>query len=175
MNVPDVEPLLRPNTQWCHRLRGDVALAETVCTRLLQRGGGAWTLSAGRMTTQARLFDEIAQTLRFPSYFGRNWDALDECLHDLDWLRAPSYALIITDAERLLRDEPPRALAVLLSILARAARTWRLPGSDGESLFDPVPRAFHVVLHVQARNARRLDARWPTSRRPPHEMASARL
>lgn len=32
---------------------------------------------------QSALFDTLATKLDFPDYFGRNWDALDECVADL--------------------------------------------------------------------------------------------
>lgn len=32
------------------------------------------------------LFEELSEKLRFPSYFGRNRDAVNDCLSDLMWL-----------------------------------------------------------------------------------------
>jgi RNAse (barnase) inhibitor barstar len=47
------------------------------------------------------LLDTLAQAMQFPEYFGRNWDALDECLRDMSWLPARGYVLFLHDARRL--------------------------------------------------------------------------
>lgn len=36
--------------------------------------------------SKEKLFAVLADKLRFPRYFGSNWDALEECLRDLSWL-----------------------------------------------------------------------------------------
>jgi RNAse (barnase) inhibitor barstar len=36
--------------------------------------------------SKKKLFAILAHKLHFPRYFGRNWDALEECLRDLSWL-----------------------------------------------------------------------------------------
>ncbi len=38
------------------------------------------------MRSKQKLFAVLADKLHLPSYFGRNWDALEECLKDLSWL-----------------------------------------------------------------------------------------
>ena len=63
------------------------------------------------------LFEELARSLSFPGYFGRNWDALDECLADLAWLDIEEVLLIFRHAEDLLGAAPGER-AILLQILA---------------------------------------------------------
>ncbi|GAB2824442.1 hypothetical protein GCM10022221_23120 [Actinocorallia aurea] len=58
--------------------------------------------------TRAALFTEAARALSLPAHFGRNWDALYDCLRDLS---AP--ALAVTHAEELLVDEPDHLTAFL--------------------------------------------------------------
>lgn len=41
------------------------------------------------------LLTEFATQLKFPSYFGNNWDALFECLRDLEWLESQKTAVLI--------------------------------------------------------------------------------
>jgi hypothetical protein len=41
------------------------------------------------------LFLALAAGLKFPAYFGDNWDALEECLRDLSWLRAKSDVVLL--------------------------------------------------------------------------------
>jgi hypothetical protein len=35
------------------------------------------------VSTKEEIHDRIAQALGFPGYYGKNWDAFDECGHDL--------------------------------------------------------------------------------------------
>jgi len=37
----------------------------------------------------------IAQSFRFPDYYGNNMNAFRECINDLDWLSEANYALLI--------------------------------------------------------------------------------
>ncbi|MGC9667883.1 barstar family protein [Planosporangium sp. 12N6] len=74
--------------------------------------------------SRAGLFAEWAARLSFPEYFGHNWDALSDCLADL--LDARPLTLVVDDAARLLADEPPGQLAILLGILDDRAAGGRL-------------------------------------------------
>jgi len=71
--------------------------------------------------TKESLFDVVSTGLLFPEYFGRNWDALEECLRDLAWLPA---GCVVIDHEGL----PPldsQSLRTYLSILKGAVEKWR--------------------------------------------------
>ncbi len=64
------------------------------------------------------LFDMMEQALSLPAYFGRNWDGLEECLADLEWIDARRVILVHEDLPEL----PPTALKVYVHILDRATR-----------------------------------------------------
>jgi Barstar (barnase inhibitor) len=64
------------------------------------------------------LLRTISELLRFPPYFGFNWDALEECLADLSWLGRSSAWLWHEDLPLLeSRDETRNYLIVLTSVL----------------------------------------------------------
>lgn len=73
--------------------------------------------------TPANLFAEFARTLEFPDYFGHNWDALEECLADLEWLPAKGYILLVTNAEGVL-PEDEEEYETFLEILRDAGEAW---------------------------------------------------
>jgi hypothetical protein len=45
--------------------------------------------------SKEKLFAVLADKLRFPRYFGWNWDAVEECLRDLSWLAAGRSVVIV--------------------------------------------------------------------------------
>lgn len=69
------------------------------------------------------LFSVLSKALGFPDYFGRNWDALDECLADMEWYEADGYALFITNSVRLWSDAAYTA-GKLVSVWQSIAEQW---------------------------------------------------
>jgi hypothetical protein len=63
------------------------------------------------------LLDRVARGLSFPDYFGRNWDALIDCLSDLSW----SNAAEVTIDHSALPALPKRDLRLYLESLIDAA------------------------------------------------------
>ncbi len=59
----------------------------------------------------------VARALRFPDWFGGNWDALEDCLGDLE---GESHVLLFVHAERLAADER----GILLDVLRSSAEYW---------------------------------------------------
>jgi RNAse (barnase) inhibitor barstar len=69
------------------------------------------------------LLMRMAAQLDFPSTFGRNWDALLDCLRDLSWWQANGYALFFSDADDLQADAG-KDFDTLLEVLADASEAW---------------------------------------------------
>ncbi|MCB1738755.1 MAG: barstar family protein [Gammaproteobacteria bacterium] len=65
----------------------------------------------------------VASAMKFPAYFGSNWDALDECLGDMDWLPADGYVLVLHDSEAGW-SRNPYALGRLLTAWLEASEYW---------------------------------------------------
>lgn len=63
----------------------------------------------------------VAEGLDFPTWFGGNFDALADCLGDLDWLPAPGYVFILEHADRF-RAAAEADFVTALEILDEAAR-----------------------------------------------------
>lgn len=80
---------------------------ESIDIAFLPESGTTFTgvLDGSRMRGSDDLFYKFWDEFHFPEYFGWNWDALRDCLCDLQWIGANSFFLIIRNAECLLADD----------------------------------------------------------------------
>ncbi len=74
---------------------------------------------------KTELLTRLSQALRFPDWFGHNWDALADCLADMGWLgEAEGYVLVLDNAQDL-RLAAQDDYDSLIEILDEAADGWR--------------------------------------------------
>jgi hypothetical protein len=120
-------------------------------------GGMVSRIDARMMSGPTSSFREISLALRFPSYFGYNWDALDECLGDVhSWLHRDSILVIAEHADALVATEHlPTLVDVLCSGSERAGATH---DEDGIAL-DREPTALHFVFLVEGKNLKEIAHR----------------
>lgn len=87
---------------------------------------------------KARLLENIASALKFPDWFGQNWDALEDCLTDLSWREAPAHVLLIEN------PQPGDDLGVLTDILRSSAESWAGRGKPFFAVFVDPARALSL-------------------------------
>ncbi len=112
------ETLATPGWSCVHFTAAAPALEDLITLRLFSGSIDATTIKA-----DDDLLDAIATALRFPDYFGGNWDAFDECLRDMSWAPAAGYVLTVKGAEELWRRDP-RLPARLIRSWLECARAW---------------------------------------------------
>lgn len=119
---------------------------------LTSRHGGDATirlLRGHKSRTLRALFDEWAAALQFPSYFGENWAAFEDCLRDLPRANPTDHLLLIANSAELLADEPQHR-ATLFEILLAVPATWN-------TLY-PAPYALKLLLHERPAQRAALSA-----------------
>ena len=97
-----------------------------------------------RARSKGAFIEELVRAFHCPPSTGRNWDAIEECLADLEWLPARGYALVIAHAEELLA-ESDADYRTFIALANDVAREWAAP-RDGQWPRAAVP--FHVDLAV---------------------------
>lgn len=152
----DIAPLMRPRPPWVlwHVSESPAALT----TRLLFSGCAWRSLAGSSMRTTDELFAEFHMALSFPEYFGRNWNALEDCLRDLAWWPAQAYVLVVTDASEILAAEASSEFSLMLRILRSVASQWAEPVDLPDGSRRPAT-PFHVVFQVAPEEAPKAYAR----------------
>lgn len=73
------------------------------------------------ITTKSELLDWFGRILMFPNYYGANWDAFDECLRDLSWVKQKKIVLF---HHAIPLDGNTAEQKTYLELLACVVRDW---------------------------------------------------
>jgi RNAse (barnase) inhibitor barstar len=96
---------------------------------LAKRAGFAFFHIDGKnIARKEQLLNHVAIALHFPKDFGHNWDALEECLTDLEWVDAEGYVIYYDHIDGLLASHPDQ-FETLVEILRDAVASWKEDGS----------------------------------------------
>lgn len=82
------------------RVAGD---RDAAVGKLLGRPGLSFVavVDAATFAGEYEIFEAMNSSFRLPAYFGWNWEALRDCLNNLEWVTADRYLLLIENADRL--------------------------------------------------------------------------
>jgi RNAse (barnase) inhibitor barstar len=70
-------------------------------------------LRGHRMNDVRSAFEEFDAVFQLPSYFGKNWAALDECMNDADWFPLANRVLVVVlESAQLYATEEDRESAM---------------------------------------------------------------
>lgn len=91
---------------------------------LSQQGNQVFYLDGKEISTKEAFLSKAAQAMKFPEYFGYNWDAFDECITDLEWCPAQKYALVY-DQPDIFAKADPIGWKIARDILEAAVEYWQ--------------------------------------------------
>ena len=101
------------------------------------------TINGELIKNKQDILETFKQIFQFPDYFGYNWDALEECINDLNWLNSKAYLLILINPDKMQLTEEDFQL--LFSILLNSANNWK-QGRYYNRDFITHPTPFHLLL-----------------------------
>ena len=81
-------------------------------------------IDIGHAHDKKDFLNDVSKAMKFPDWFGGNWDALADCLKDLSWLQAKGWVVILEKSKHFCaghRHEFEEAM----DVMAEAAANWR--------------------------------------------------
>jgi hypothetical protein len=99
--------------------------ADAIAERAERSGWRCSYLDGQRIATKDDFLQACATAMCFPTYFGHNWDALEDSLRDLAWAPAERGHLLLYDHAKRFAVTQPGEFSVALDILQIAVKAWQ--------------------------------------------------
>jgi RNAse (barnase) inhibitor barstar len=90
-------------------------------------GLAAFRIDIGHAHDKEDFLDDLSEALKFPDWFGGNWDALADCLKDLSWIDGKGYVVILEKSKHFC-DAHRHEFDEAIDVLKDAAAFWRGQG-----------------------------------------------
>ncbi|MGC8780904.1 MAG: barstar family protein [Anaerolineae bacterium] len=119
--------------------------ADEIAARAARHGWRCARLDGRRIRSKAAFLDACAEALAFPAYFGRNWDALADCLRDLSWAPAAAGHLVVYEDAGIFAAAAPADFVVALDVLRSAAAYRRAASAPLAVLLRRAGRAAALI------------------------------
>ncbi|ATL26261.1 barstar family protein [Streptomyces formicae] len=90
--------------------------------------GAGWTtaaLSLAGVTDKTGFMERCARGLGLPDWFGRNWDALADCLTDLSWAPRARGRLLVVSGWQEYAAAAPGEWEIAQEVFSSAVEHWR--------------------------------------------------
>ena len=97
--------------------------------------------------SKMELLDALSNTGKFPSYFGKNWDALFDCLRDFSWISQKQVVILHSDLP-LIGNAQECKSSKRLALLKH-------PHLQAEQCRESTGAFDHLARHYQAQTCRR--------------------
>lgn len=80
-------------------------------------------------TARARetMLSLVGEGMELPAWYGANYDALMDCLCDLNWVPAPGYVIVLENCHNINTLAAPD-FNMMIDVFAEAANAWREEG-----------------------------------------------
>jgi len=99
--------------------------ANSAMEALQAEGWQGFYIDGNEVENKKTFLTVCGAALKFPGYFGGNWDAFEECINDMDWI-APTkgYVLLYDQVARFARKDPDE-WKMAYNILQESVVRWQ--------------------------------------------------
>ncbi|WP_067450643.1 barstar family protein [Actinomadura macra] len=115
---------LKPGVYQCRALPDAVAVTDWA-ERAELAGWRGFHIDGHRVRDKGAFLRLCAETFRFPSWFGGNWDALEDCLTDLSWTSARHGRVVLYESWSELAEADPESFRTAVGVFADVVEVWR--------------------------------------------------